>query len=324
MTLDRYTRRGAGYVGRFTLVHVFAYAVVGTTFLFLQSSLPQTDRVALTVFEPYRPLDLSVVLSQAARGAVIAIILAPFYDDIVGGKRRWVALFVILWGLTIVGSIEPMPGSIEGVIYTETTALAHLVVLAATAVQIGLLAWIFLWWETGINDRETTTRAETVGDGLAVARNPSRRLATYVGRFALLYALVYLIAGLTFFLLQDYESVFETGTGFELYRPLDHPFVQFAVVIQLVRGGLLALLVVPFHGTIFESKHGWIFLFGLLWGLTFLGAPNAIQGLVGDLVSGAGTDLLFGTAEITVQMGLFSWVLWRWERRARARRSNGG
>lgn len=146
------------------------------------------------------------------------------------------------------------------------------------------------------------------------------RLTTYVARFTLLYVLVYLAAGIAFMVLQDYETVLASREAFELYRSLDHPLVQAAPLLQVVRGAVLALVCSPLYRTIFGRDRGWLLLFGLLWGFTFLGSPNAIYGLLVDLSAGEVGDLLFGTAEVTVQIGLFSVLLWSWERRALARR----
>jgi hypothetical protein len=43
---------------------------------------------------------------------------------------------------SMVGAIEPLPGSIEGVVYTHTTAVGRALILVATAVQAGALALV--------------------------------------------------------------------------------------------------------------------------------------------------------------------------------------
>ena len=48
------------------------------------------------------------------------------------------------WSFRIFRAI---PGSIEGLIYTETTLMEHFMVLTASAVQIILFIRLFLCWE---------------------------------------------------------------------------------------------------------------------------------------------------------------------------------
>jgi hypothetical protein len=63
-------------------------------------------------------------------------VLDPFYDTIIRSGRGLLVLFGALWGIALVGSVTPMPGSIEEAIYTETTMLAHAIVLVTSAVEV--------------------------------------------------------------------------------------------------------------------------------------------------------------------------------------------
>lgn len=104
--------------------------------------------MALEFYKPYRPLSFTVLFAQGLRGAVLAIILLPFQETIVKGNYGSLVLFGALWGgLGVLGSLEPLPGSIEGLIYTETTLMEHFMVLTASAVQIILFIRLFLCWE---------------------------------------------------------------------------------------------------------------------------------------------------------------------------------
>ena len=116
--------------------------------------------------------------------------------------------------------------------------------------------------------------------------------------------------------LQDYETAFETIAAFELYRPLDGMVGLFVFPTQIVRGILFGLLLLPLYGRIFENSRGWVYIFGMFWGLTMFGAPNAIESTFESVLSSPVSRILLGTAEITVQMALFSLLIWWWERRA--------
>lgn len=144
----------------------------------------------------------------------------------------------------------------------------------------------------------------------------SKRSRGYLITFILLHVITYTVIGILFFTLQDYEGAFATQERFELYRPTDDPLVAAAIPMQIVRGGLLAVLIYPIYKTFIKKKQGWLYLFGLMFGLTALGAPNFFPGLLEDIVSETTVgELLIGPAEITVQMLLFSVLLFLWERR---------
>jgi hypothetical protein len=315
MTFDGLDGQGLGYLGRFTLVHVLAYVLVGAVFLSIQDAIPAADRVAIDFFEPYRPIGITVLGWELVRGALLAVVLSPFYGDILGRDRGWLVLFTAVLGLTIVGSVEPMAGSIEGVLYTETTAVAHLAVLGASVVGVGLFTGAFFWWE-----RRATTDVSGGRRNSLVDREVRGAIPKYVGRFTVVHVVTYVLAGIAFFELQDYETAFATMEAFELYRPLDGAVGILVFPTQIVRGAFLAALLVPFYSTIFRHDRGWLYLFGLFLGMTLFGAPNLLQEFVETLASGSLAEAFVGTAEVTVQMAVFSLLLWWWERRSLARR----
>lgn len=135
------------YIVRFSLIHIITYSIVAIIFLLTQEVLPIINRVALEFYKPYRPFSFTVVFAEVIRGAILSFILYPFYDQLVKGKHGWLVLFAALWGLVILGSLEPLPGSIEGIIYTKTTLIEHVMVMFAGAVQVLLFSWLFLGWE---------------------------------------------------------------------------------------------------------------------------------------------------------------------------------
>lgn len=144
-----------GYVGRFTLVHVLVYMIVATLVLAGQDALPEATRVALETFAIYRPLGLVEFVGQAVRALILALVLYPAYDKIVRSNRGGLILFGARWGIVWVGSVAPMPGSIEGVIYTEIPLAAHVLGLAVSALEVLLFSGLFLRWE-----RASTLRSE--------------------------------------------------------------------------------------------------------------------------------------------------------------------
>jgi hypothetical protein len=145
--LERTIRKNFwSYSMRFLLIHLVTWAVIASLFLLFKEKLPESRRVALDFFRPYR-LGWPAVAPETIRGIILALVLFPFYDLFVKSNRGHLVLFSALWGLAILGSIEPLPGSFEGMIYTKTTFGEHLLVLVATAVQVFLFCTFFLRWE---------------------------------------------------------------------------------------------------------------------------------------------------------------------------------
>lgn len=146
----------------------------------------------------------------------------------------------------------------------------------------------------------------------------------YVVRFSVIHVLTYVIAGLIFMKLQNYRQVFSESELFINYRSLDSPIVRAAALFQFLRGSLFALLLYPFYDTIIESKYGWLMLFGVLWGFTFIGSvsatPGSIEGFIYTNIPLS--EHLIGVPEVTIQMLAFSWLFNRYERKVIAKRTS--
>lgn len=149
----------------------------------------------------------------------------------------------------------------------------------------------------------------------------NKRIRGYIGRFTLIHVITYVVCGIIFMELLNYEESLATMESFKLYRSLEDPMVGLGVFpMQILRGGLFALLIYPFYKRIIEKRHGWLLLFGLLYGFTylFIALPEFLSGIVNYIRTGTSiAELFVGVPEITVQMLVFSLVLFKWERRVR-------
>lgn len=293
-----------GHVGRFTLVHVLVYLLIAFPFGLIQDLLPAANRVALEFFRPYG-LELPLIIGQALRGLLLALILYPFYDRLVSYSRgRWV-LFGLLWGLSVLGSVEPIPGSIEGVLYTVTTLPEHLLTLAAAAVQTLIFCLVYGAWET-----------RAASPPAPAPPFPAVRLRGFALRFTLLHVISYMLVGIVFMTVQDYGDAFATQSQFALFRPLDDPMMAAVLPAQVVRGALFAWLLYPLYGVFMARRRSWLLLFGLMFGLTALGSALFFPEIVGMIAAGDSLlRLVVGLPEIFVQMLLFAWAVTLWERR---------
>ena len=306
-----------GYAGRFILLHVVLYAIIGGIFLYVQSLVPEARRVALDFeyFSPYRVPGLVSLAAQASRGLILALIFYPFYPTITSSLRGGLALFGAMWGVAVFGSVEPIPGSLEGMIYTITTLPEHAAVLAATAIQTALFVHLFLRWESS---RGRTGHAPNSHKDVHAAPVSKKG---HVLRFSLLHLITYWAVGSLFYQISDYQEAMASMEIFELYRPLESIVMVLGVFFgQVARGPLLALLLFPFLAVWVGRRHGWLLLFGLLFGLTALGSPVFLHLAIVESLNAASFSQFIeswaiGLPEIFTQMLVFSVLLFLWERK---------
>ena len=123
------------YLGRFALLFLTTYYVIGLPFLALQSALQESGRIALDLYETFRPIGLMAVDGQVLRALAFALVFYPFYNILFESTRGRLILFGAMWGVALFGSVEPQPGSIDGIIYTTISFTEHLYALAAIVLQ---------------------------------------------------------------------------------------------------------------------------------------------------------------------------------------------
>lgn len=144
----------------------------------------------------------------------------------------------------------------------------------------------------------------------------------YLKRFTLTHVVTYLVCGLIFMNLMNYEKEFIQNQYFAHFRSLDSPIVRAAILFQFIRGGMFALILYPFREKIIQSKYGWIMLFSIIYGLTCIGSVNATPGSIEGFIYTEVSikEHLVGMPEVIVQALGFSMLFWLWERRAEAKR----
>lgn len=299
-----------GFMGRFVLLYGAIYIVTALLFLGVQSLLPASARVALDFFEPYS-MSLTAILSNLIIGAVIALVLYPFYDLIVKGKQGWLILFAALWGVALLGSLEPKPGTIEGMLYTLTTTLEHILVIGFGAAQFLLFSQLLLAWER-------------LKQGLSAGSLESRKLFSpsddyslqrYTRRFTILHLFVYILVGSIFYQISGYEEALATMEAFALWRELENLTMPLVIFFgQILRGAFIALMLAPFYAFYIERKNGWLQLLGLLFGLmvlaTIITVPESMVQFMQML-----EDSKSGLPEIIAQTIIFSGLFFVWEKR---------
>ena len=144
-----FTKKYLKYIFIFSTIYVISYCLIAVAFTLIQNLMDVNQIKALVFFKPYSFPTLSVIVNQAFKGGFLALIIYPFYDLIYNNKRSVLYLFILLWGLALFGSVQPMPGSIEGIYYTKTTILEHILVISAKALQVIIFSKMFLKQEKG-------------------------------------------------------------------------------------------------------------------------------------------------------------------------------
>lgn len=296
------------YLGRFIVVYLFTIAAATVFFLAVQSAVPEESRLALDFFRPYKAA-FSELPVQFLRALVMALVLYPFYNLIVANRQGIWVLFAVLWGLVFFGSMEPRPGSIEGMIYTHTSLSEHLLVMLTSSVQVLLFSGLFLKWERKSAAQKAGKLAWV--PGCAGKGGGFKKEKGYYIRFTLIHLLVYLVVGSIFYQIAGYEEALTTMEEFALWRDLQTIGMVAAVFLgQIVRGAFIALVTAPFYDYYLSRSNGWLLLFSLLFGLKVFVVLIIIPSLPFEW-----GDLLIGVPEITVQTFLFSLLFYLWEKR---------
>ena len=325
------------YLGRFTLLFLATYYVIGLPFLAIQSALPESGRIALDFYETFRPFGLMAITGQLLRALAFALVFYPFYNILFETTRGRLILFGAMWGVALFGSVEPQPGSIEGIIYTVISFPEHIYALLAIALQMLLFVWLFIKWEMfsqksagmvsqayteekhPIKGQDNFQIADESPDNLKPTINLPKKIRGYTTRFMIVHVVTYWIIGPLFYQIAGYADALQEMEVFEMWRDLENiPAVLLVFFGQIFRGALLGLLLAPFYGNYINKKNGWLLLYLLMLGLTALGSPLFLP----EFILFEGTfveflkDLVIGIPEIVTQMLVFSLIFFWWQRKA--------
>ena len=83
---------------------------------------------------------------QPIRGLLFGCVFYMLREPFFGAKKGWLAMWVVLATIGIVGTFGAPPGSIEGIIYTRLPLSLHLITLPEVLVQSFLLSWLLFTW----------------------------------------------------------------------------------------------------------------------------------------------------------------------------------
>lgn len=139
----------------------------------------------------------------------------------------------------------------------------------------------------------------------------------FLWRVASVHTLAYFAAGVLALAVMAYGERFSSGTMAGLMRPLDSPWVALGPALQLLRGVIIALVLYPFREIILRSHDGWIKLWLLIVGLSYISSIGPTFGSFEGYIYTKATlaEHLLGVPEMLVYTLLFSWGLCAWYRK---------
>ena len=91
----------------------------------------------------------------------------------------------------------------------------------------------------------------------------------FIWRIASAHTIAYFIAGILALVFMNYKDVFAAETISAIMRPVESPWVVLGAGLQIFRGIIIALVLLPFKET-FISKNGWIKFAVLILGLSYV------------------------------------------------------
>jgi hypothetical protein len=299
-------------VARFAVIHLIAYAAIGYVFLLYQQNLPESNHIGLDLYQQFRTLSITTIIGQLLRGLAFGFVFYPFYHIIFNRKGGRLLLFLSMWAIGLFCSVEPQPGSIEGIIYTVITFAEHASVIIAIGIQMALFVSLIFLVENYIFRNKSVDTEEPVSFNRHILKG-------YIIRFTLVHLFTYWVVGGIFYELSGYNDALETMEIFKLWRPLENlPAVLLVFFGQIFRGSLLAFLLYPYYENYIARKRGWALLYLLMIGLTILGSPLFLtefidfNGSIAEFIK----SLAVGIPEIFSQMLVFSLLFFFWQRKA--------
>jgi len=139
----------------------------------------------------------------------------------------------------------------------------------------------------------------------------------FVFRVTVLHFITYWLFGLVFGVFLFNYPYWYSVPPLSLYmKPTTSIWVIAGPLFQLIRGPIMALVLYPFRDTFLSRKHGWMYLWGLFFGLAILNAPGpapgSIEGMVYTIIP-VWLQVAF-LPETVLQTLAFSFLIYLWQK----------
>ncbi len=137
-------------------------------------------------------------------------------------------------------------------------------------------------------------------------------IITFMWRITYSHVIAYFIAGIFALYVLNYKELFATEEMSLLMRPVTHPLVALGPFLQVFRGILLSLCLLPIRKFILGEKHGFAILGILVLGLSLISTigatPGSFEGYIYTIIPPV--NQIVGYAEAILYILLFTGILW--------------
>ena len=134
----------------------------------------------------------------------------------------------------------------------------------------------------------------------------------FAWRITAAHTIAYFCAGLFALLVMDYKSWFSDGAISSFMLPTDTPIVALGPALQIIRGIIMALALLPLRKVFTDEKFGFLKLGGVVLGLslfsTFAAAMGSLDGFIYTNVPII--EQIMGYPEAFLWTALFIGILW--------------
>jgi len=140
----------------------------------------------------------------------------------------------------------------------------------------------------------------------------SKENLKFAWRVIVAHTIAYFIAGIFAKNVFNYDKVFVSGTLSLFMKPLTDIIIILSVCLQIIRGVIMALVLLPIRKVFTEGKYGFLKLGLLILGLsvlsTFAAAGGSIDGFIFTKLSFM--EHIIGYPEAFLWISLFIGILW--------------
>lgn len=148
----------------------------------------------------------------------------------------------------------------------------------------------------------------------------NRELVKFSWRITYSHVIAYFIAGIFALVVMNYKDLFATKEMSLLMRPVSDPLVGLGPFLQLFRGILLSLFILPIRKVVLEEKYGFVKLGILIVGLSLFSTigptPGSFEGYIYTIIPAINQVLGYPEAILYVLLFISQlWISYRYERK---------
>ena len=130
------------------VAHTVTYAVIGVLafFVFDYARLFAETELRFLMRPTTDPVVMAGPLLQPIRGLIFGALLFVLRETLFGTRWGWLRLWLVLVVVGIIGPMGPVPGSLEGLIYTRVPLSVQLKGLPEVVLQTLVFSRIVCYW----------------------------------------------------------------------------------------------------------------------------------------------------------------------------------